>query len=283
MSQENSAKVKSNEKRKIILLGALVALLIGVFYLQFFSGGSDAPAARPVSAVGKASPTPTPTPRPGDKKVPTVSEPLDLASMTNRTGSSDGSGRNIFIYPTPTPAPTPKPAAPTPTPIPPPINLVSANPGAVFARSPDFNLAVFGEKIPPDGKIFLNGREFPTTVVSGRELRTNVTSDAIRNAGNLSILVRSKSDAKLYSNQLPLIVNDPPKPQFRYIGRIEKRSGVIAVLKAQNDEQVFNVSREAVFGGRWKVISINPQRVVLEDTTIKVTHNIEYTGENGSN
>jgi hypothetical protein len=272
-------KEKSTETRKRILLGALILVMIGVIYVQFISGSNNATATRPVNR--SASPTPTPTPRAGAGKVPTISAPLELESMTNRTGSSDGIGRNIFIYPTPTPPPTPKPAAPTPTPVPPPVTLFSANPGAVFARSPDFNLAVLGEKIPPDGKVFLNGREFPTTCVSARELRASVTSDAIRSAGNLSILVRSKSDAKLFSNQLPLTINEPPKPPFRYIGRIEKRTGAIAVLKAQTDEQVFNVSKDMVFGGRWKVISITPQRITLEDTTIKVTHTIEYTGENG--
>jgi hypothetical protein len=281
MSQENQTTETSNEKRKRILLGVLFAVLIAALYFQFFSGGSKTQVAQLVAARGKATPAPAPTPRPGDRRVPTISEPLDLASMTNRTGSSDGTGRNIFIYPTPTPPPTPKPASPTPTPIPPPVTLFSANPGTVFARSPDFNLAVFGEKIPEDGKILINGREFPTTFVNARELRARVTSDAIRSTGSLGIMVRSSSDAKLYSNQLPLNVSEPPKPPYRYIGRIERRTGVTAVLKAQNDEQVLNVSRDSVFGGRWKVISITPQRIVLEDTTIKVTHTIEFTGESG--
>jgi hypothetical protein len=281
MSQEIPATEKSNEKRKIILLGGLFAVLVGVLYFQFISGGNNTQGAQPVAARGRATPAPAPTPRPGDRKVPTISAPLDLASMTNRTGSSDGTGRNIFIYPTPTPPPTPKPAAPTPTPIPPPITLFSANPGSVFARSPDFNLAVFGEKIPQDGKILINGREFPTTFVNARELRARVTSDAIRSMGSLGIMVRSSSDAKLYSNQLPLNVSEPPKPPYRYIGRIERRNGAIVVLKAPNDEQVFNVAKDAVFGGRWKLISITPQRIVLEDTTIKVTHTIEFTGESG--
>jgi hypothetical protein len=281
MSQEIPATEKSNEKRKIILLGGLFAVLVGVLYFQFISGGNNTQGAQPVATRGRATPAPAPTPRPGDRKVPTISAPLDLASMTNRTGSSDGTGRNIFIYPTPTPPPTPKPAAPTPTPIPPPITLFSANPGSVFARSPDFNLAVFGEKIPQDGKILINGREFPTTFVNARELRARVTSDAIRGTGSLGIMVRSSSDAKLYSNQLPLNVSEPPKPPYRYIGRIERRNGAIVVLKAPNDEQVFNVAKDAVFGGRWKLISITPQRIVLEDTTIKVTHTIEFTGESG--
>jgi hypothetical protein len=281
MSEENSTTENSNDKRKRILLGALFVVLIGSLYLQFFSGENDAPVTRPVAARGRGTPTPTPASRGGERKVPTISEPLDLASMTNRTGSGDGSGRNIFIYPTPTPPPTPKPVAPTPTPIPPPITLFSANPGTVFARSPDFNLAVFGEKIPQDGKILINGREFPTTFVSARELRAKVTNDAIRSVGSLGILVRSSSDAKLYSNQLPLNISEPPPPPYRYIGRIERRTGVIAVFKAPNDDQIFSVAKDAVFGGRWKVISITPQRVVLEDTTIKVTHTVNFTGESG--
>jgi hypothetical protein len=279
MSQENPTTEKSNEKRKRILLGVLLVVLIGALYFQFISGGNNAQVT--TSLKGRGTPTPTPTPRGGDSKVPTISEPLDLASMTNRTGSGDGSGRNIFIYPTPTPVPTPKPTAPTPTPIPPPITLFSANPGSVFARSPDFNLAVLGEKIPPDGKILINGREFPTTFVSARELRARVTGDAISSVGSLGIMVRSSSDAKLYSNQLPLNVKEPTPPPYRYIGLIERKTGVVAVLKAQNDDPAFSVAKNSVFGGRWKVISIAPQRIVLEDTTIKVTHTINFTGESG--
>jgi hypothetical protein len=281
MSQENSTTEKSNGKRTRILLGALILVLIGAIYFQFISGGNQPPVTAPVAARGRATPAPAPTPRAGERKVPTISAPLDLASMTNRTGAGDGTGRNIFIYPTPTPPPTPKPMAPTPTPIPPPITLFSATPGSVFARSPDFNLAVFGEKIPQDGKILINGREFPTTFVSARELRARVTGDAIRSAASLGILVRSSSDAKLYSNQLPLNVSEPPPPPYRYIGRIEKRTGAIAVLKAQNDDPAFSVAKDAVFGGKWKVISISPQRIVLEDTTIKVTHTVNFTGETG--
>jgi hypothetical protein len=280
MSQENSKAENTNEKRKKILLVVLGLVLIFVIYLQFFPGSNDAQARRPAAAV--ARPSPTPTPRAGEKKAPTISEPLDLTSMTERTGSSDGIGRNIFIYPTPTPPPTPKPMTPTPTPIPPPVVLRAANPGSVFARSPDFNLVIYGEKIPEDGKIYLNGREFPATFVSAGELRTRITSDAIRSAGSINILVRSASDAKLFSNQIPLTVSEGPKPQYRYIGRIEKRTGTIVVLKAQEGEQqVISISKDMVFGGRWKLVSISPQRIVVEDTSIKVTHTIQYTGENG--
>ncbi|MBO0723005.1 MAG: hypothetical protein J2P41_19425 [Blastocatellia bacterium] len=278
MNQENSTTENSKEMRKRILLGVLAAVLLGVFYFQFFGSNRPAPA-RPI-ALNKAVGTPTPTPRAGDKKVPTISEPLELNSMNSRTGSGEGTGRNIFIYPTPTPPPTPKPVAPTPTPPPPPVTLISANPGSVYARSPDFYLSVIGEKIPADGQIYLNGRAVPTAYVSARELKATVTSDAIRSAGSVSILVRSKSDAKLFSNQLPLNVNEAPKPPYSYVGRIEKRTGVIAVLKTKDDDQVINAGKDQVVG-RWKVISITPQRITLEDTTIKVTHTIEFTGENG--
>ena len=58
MSQENPTpeekQLKSKETRNRVLLGALILLLVGVVYLQFFSG-SDAPNPG-ASATAKASP-----------------------------------------------------------------------------------------------------------------------------------------------------------------------------------------------------------------------------------
>ena len=109
MSQENPTpeekQLKSKETRNRLLLGALILLLGGVVYYQFFSG-SDAPKP-PDSATAKATPTPTPQRLTSGTPAPIISEPLDLALMQPGSQSGGGTGRNIFIYPTPTPPPPP--------------------------------------------------------------------------------------------------------------------------------------------------------------------------------
>ncbi|MCI0663012.1 MAG: hypothetical protein L0220_18245 [Acidobacteria bacterium] len=280
MSQENSTTENSKEKRKRIALGLLLAVFAGVIYYQFFSGSGEPAVTRAVVARNNPSAVPSPTPRQSGKVEPIYSKPLDLASMTNKAASGDGAGRNIFIYPPPPPPPTPKPA-PTPAPTPPPpITLFSMNPSYRLARTGEFNLAVFGEKIPSDGKVYLDGREYPTTFISAKEVRAKVPGDAIGAAGNLGVMVRSVGDAKLYSNQMSLNIAEPPPPPYRFIGFIQKKSGAIAVLKSQTDDEVRNVIKDEQFG-RWKVISISPQRIILEDTSNKVTHTLNFTGETG--
>jgi hypothetical protein len=287
MSQENSTPDESKETRKKILLGGLFVVLIGIVYYQFFYGNDDPPVNRAanasaVSTTSSPTPAPLPTPRPGRTDVPIVSQPLNLTSITNKGTPGDGTGRNIFVYPPPpTPVPTKPPPTPTPTP-PPPVTLYSVNPATVIARTSDFNLTVLGEKIPEDGQVFVNGRNYQTTFVSAREVRAKVPAEAIRSSGNLGIQVRSTSDAKFFSNQLSLNVTEPPAPPYRYIGLYVTKKGSIAVLKAQSEEnEVINVVKDQKFGTRWKVISITPQQVEVEDTNIKIKHVINFTGETG--
>ncbi len=280
MSQENKTPEKSNQSRTLILLGVLGVVLIGAVYYQFFSGddsGEKVTAGVPRNTTAKPSPTP---PRSNKKPDEIVSKPLGLASLTNRASAAGGTGRNIFIYPTPTPLPPPKPTSPTPTPVPPPVKLFTVNPAGVVARTADFNLTLYGEKIPQDAKVYLNGRDFPATFVSEREIKARVTADAIRNAGSLGIQVRSASDAKLFSNSIPLAVSEPPPPPYRYIGIIVEKKGPTAVLKSQGGEVEFvRVVRDQKFGTNWRVVSIDSQKIVVEDIRIKVTHAIEFTGE----
>jgi hypothetical protein len=280
MSQENPTpeqkQQKNKETRNKLLLGALLLLLIGVVYFQFFSD-SDAP--NPVaSATAKATPSPTPQPRTSGTPAPIISEPLDLASMQPGSHSGGGTGRNIFIYPTPTPPPPPPPPTPVVTPTPWPVPVNSLNPGNVFARTADFTLTVFGEKMPQDAQGFVNGRAFPTTFVNASQVRINVPAEAIRMPGSLSVAVRSQSDPKLESNPIPLNVAPPPEPPYKYIGLITLKNVPTAVLVSQSsDEDVYNVRKGIVIGSKWKIINITPQKVEIEDTSIKVSHVINYT------
>src|SRR5262245_14071941 len=106
MSQENNTPEKSKKSRTVILLGVLGLVLIVAVYLQFFTGGNAVEKATAgvikSSTTTKPSPTPQRTNRTADE---IVSQPLDLASLSNRASAAGGTGRNIFIYPTPTPVP----------------------------------------------------------------------------------------------------------------------------------------------------------------------------------
>ncbi|HKX30444.1 MAG TPA: hypothetical protein VJ302_22320 [Blastocatellia bacterium] len=284
MSQENSKSEMSPEQKKKIALGVLMGVLALVIGYQFLPSGGSSGGAQVTNNTPTGSPTPKPAstpapPRPGGTVEPIVSEPLNLASITDRNVSGNSVGRNIFIYPTPTPPPPPKPV-PTPTPTPPPpITLFSVNPPGVIARTGDFDLTILGEKIPADGRVYMSGREYVPVAVNFKEIKVKVAADTIRNAGNIGIEVRSQSDIKLYSNQLSLNVAEPPPPPYRYIGLIVKKTGqTIAVLKSQVNDDILNVSKDTRFG-QWRVLSISAQRIVVEDTNIKVSHTINFTGE----
>lgn len=279
MSQENTTPeqlLKNKETRNRLLLGALLILLVGMVYFQFF-WGSDAP--NPVaSATAKTTPSPTPQRQTSGTPAPIISQPLDLASMQGGSQSSSGTGRNIFIYPTPTPPPPPTPAPAVPTPTPWPIPVFSVNPGGVIARTAGFTLTVFGEKAPQDAQGFVNGRAYPTTFVNATQVKINIPAEAIRMPGILSVAVRSQSDPKLESNTISLNVTAPPEPPYKYIGLITLKNVPTAVLVSQSsDDDIYNVKKGTVVGGKWKIINITPQKVEIEDTSIKVSHFINFT------
>jgi hypothetical protein len=291
MSQENPIPEqirKSKEARNKLLLGGLLVVLMGVIYIQFFSGSDAAGSSSgtPGVAQGAAKPTPSPTPQrqtggqAGGTPAPIISQPLDLASIEGGSRSSGGTGRNIFVYPTPTPTPTPPPPTPIPSPTPWPIPVFSVNPGNVIARTAGFTLTVFGEKMPQDAQGLINGRAYPTTFVSVTQVKVNVPADAIKMPGMLSVTVRSGSDAALYSNPASINVAAPPEPPYKYIGLITiKGTPSATMVSKSNDDDLQNVKKGQVIGGRWKILNITPQKVEIEDISIKVSHVINYTSE----
>src|SRR5215510_14990772 len=269
MSQENSTSEQTKETRKKLLLGGLILLLLGVVYFQFFSGSAAPGPTRGTPANVKIIPSPTPprqTPQRSGTPEPIISQPLDLASMRQHINSGSGTGRNIFIYPTPTPFP---------------INIFSVNPGGVIARTGDFTLTVFGEKIPQDAQGSINGSVYPTTVVSATEIKIKVPGEAIRSPGNFGVVIRSQNNPKIFSNQYSLNVAQPQDPPYKYIGLIARKSSSTAVLKSQNDDDVYNVKKGDIIERRWKIVKITPEKIEIEDVTIKLErpHTINYSGE----
>jgi hypothetical protein len=282
MSQENPTTEqtrKSKENRNKILLGALLIALVGVIYIQFFSG-SDATntSSQAASATARTTPSPTPQRQTSGTPAPIISQPLDLASIEGGSRPSGGTGRNIFVYPTPTPPPTPPPVTPTPIPTPWPIPVSSVNPGNVIARTADFTLTVFGANMPQDAQGIINGRAYPTTVVSAAQAKINVPAEAIRMPGMLSVSLRSGGNATIVSNPVSLNVAAPPEPPYKYVGLITVKNMPTATLVSKgNDDDQFHVKKGQVIERRWKIINITPLKVEIEDTSIKVSHILNYT------
>ena len=49
------------------------------------------------------------------------------------------------------------------------------------------------------------------------------------------------------------------------------------IVSQSSDDDSYNVKKGHVIGGRWKIINITPQKVEIEDTSIKVSHVINFT------
>ncbi|MFZ4627695.1 MAG: hypothetical protein ACOYNR_05125 [Blastocatellia bacterium] len=302
MAQQSTANPteKSAETRKKVLLGVLFLVLAGVLYLQFFveeergsAGGTPvaAPAVSSTPSTSRSQVTTGPKPSGGRSlaAAPIVSQPLDIGSMVKKGAVSSGTGRNIFVYPTPTPPPPPPPPPPgpppPPPPPPPPVQLLGLTPDAVLARTKAFELTARGEKIPADASLIIEGKRYLGTVKGSSEITVTVPAEAIEKPGVLRVQIRSVQDPTLFSNQALLNVGEPPPPLYRYVGLIVTRTKKVAILKAIDQESIVHVELNKRFGkegqAKWKMISITPQMVTVEDTDIQVTHTINYTGEDG--
>jgi hypothetical protein len=268
--------LNQENKKKLGLMVALLILLGGVMYYNFFSGAEE-DAPQPARAGTKTSRGATPTPTSNKNELPVIDQPLELAAMVSKA-QEPGAARNIFVYPpppTPTPVPTPTPAPP------PPITLSGLNPAGVIGKTGDFTLTMFGAKFPNDARVFIAGREHKTTYVADNQLKVQVPASTIANPGSYPVEVRSASDQKLYSNVFNLNVTPPPAPPYKYLGLIIKDNITTAVLKFDLEDGLINVRKDTVLGGHWKVINITRDEIEFEDTNIKVRHRIPFSGEPG--
>lgn len=274
------------EQKKQLAAGVLGVVALGtISWSLFFSddGGSSTPTATKQAArPGIYQPVNNqPAPEQQNKQqIVMVSQPLDLGGLGD--SASPVIGRNVFIYPTPTPPPSPKPLPPTPTPPPPPITLAGIQPAQVIARTAEFALTVYGAKIPPDGRVLINGAAYPTTVVSDSQLKLNVPAAVIANPGQLQLEVKSTADPSAwYSNRVILNVTAPPVPSYKYTGLVVKNGISTAVIRDESEIELKNVRNGQQLGTRWKVTSITPTEIEITDITINVKHRIPFTGDGG--
>ena len=281
---------KPGEKKKVILAGALGFVAIIVLWWAFIGFESGPKTA--------ARPTATPTPqRAAAQQTPqrpvnaTVSpEVRDLQAFTEVSYdpisyNPPEAKRNIFAFYVPPPpvvaTPTQPPPSPTPTP---PVLLASVSPANVYARTAEFKLEAAGDKFTPAMKIFVDGRELPTTYKSPQELSAMVPASFITAPGARNIVVRTP-DNSLYSNGATVNVAAPPTPNYSYIGIIspDNRVADVALVQDKSNKNVLNVYKGDVLSGRFRVTSISDKELVLTDTTLKIKHTIAMSeGDKGA-
>ena len=279
---------KPGEKKKLIAAGGLGLVAILVLWWTLIGFGSGAPTA------SRPKPTPTPQrtqpavkPAPGDTPQPEAARLGDFGEIVyqHSSYSAPDAKRNIFAYWEPPPNPSPVAQVPTPTPTPPPpVLLASVSPSNVYARTADFKLELAGDKFSRDLRIYIDGRELPTTYINPQQLSTTVPANIIAAPGARNVEVHTP-DGKAYSNALPINVADPPKPNYMYVGIIgtPNRVGDTALVQDRNNKNIVGVFRGDIVGGRFRVTSISDKELVLTDTTLKIKHILAMTeGDRGT-
>ena len=180
---------KPGEKKKLLWAGLLGFGAILILWWALFGFGNSTPRPKPTAS---ASPTPRNTqstqrptaPAPDVQSLTTIA-PVDYVPSSY---SAPEARRNIFaFYEPPPPKAVVAAATPTPTPTPPPpILLASVSPSNVYARTSDFKLEVAGDKFTSAMRIFVDGRELPTTYKSPQQLSTTISASFIAAPGTRS-------------------------------------------------------------------------------------------------
>lgn len=278
------------ERNKIIaamVLGVLALFsLIFAFGPGLFSGGGSA------NVTVKVSPTPKPAEAPGANsdnfRLPTVDEQnaeyQSIPVVYNpAVHSAPDPGRNIFAFyeppppcPTcPTPPPPPvQPATPVPTPTP-DFMLAYAMPQSAYSGSKGFRIELSGDKFDPDSRIYFEQRELRTSFVSPQKLVAEVPAEMISGPGQRQVIIQTP-DGRKRSNQLIFQVQEPPKPQFQYIGMIGRKryNNDTAYFQEQGQQTPISARLNDVVGGRFRLLSISAEETVFEDVNLGFKHKV---------
>jgi len=275
---------KPGEKKKLIWAAALGLGAILVLWWAVFGFGSETrPTPTRPTPTTSASQGPGPSrPRANQQVSPELQNLAAFTVVDYRRSSYDPPEpkRNIFASYEPPLKPSPPPVqAPSPSPSPPaPILLASVAPANVYARTADFKLDVAGDKFTPQVRIFVDGRELPTSYKGPQQLSTTIPASFIAAPGVRQVVVRT-SDNALFSDPLTINVAAPPIPNYTYIGIISPTNRVTdtALVQERGKKDVLTVARGDVLGGRFRVTSISEKELVLTDTSLKIKHTLAMT------
>ncbi len=278
------ANAKANkEKKQKIALGILFLLMIGVLVYQFVfntpeprkrttAQGNTNNAATPSRSPAPAQPaqsqaneTALLTPDAAFEQLLADTSPLRPVSLTSGSAAVSPRG-NIFAYYVP---PPPPPRQPDP---PPPIALQFLQPQSAVGGTPrKFTLTVTGRNFPADPQILFNGNPKPTKRVSENSLSTEVAPQEYPSQGNINIEVKSISDpTKMYSNSISFLIQAPPDPPFKYIGRF----GEMALLELNSSKEVRRLKVGEMMLNVWRVDTISDARIELTHTQYDIKRSI---------
>ena len=281
----------STERNKIIAAIVLGVVALTALYLAF--GGSIFSGSTTVAVGVTPTPKPSVSPSTSNKVVtlPSEEEKTGIYTTTQidyRPGmySSPDPGRNIFAFTEPplpcnpnrdpngcvTPTPIKTPPTPTPTPTP-PMRLQFVTPQTIYAGSGSFRLELSGDKFDSAARILFNGAQLPTQFVNPQKLVANVPASMIANEGTRSVIAQTP-DGKLYSEQMIISVQAPPKPQFQYIGaKLAARGNNDTGYFMETGKQTPTVARLGdVVGGRFRLVSITRSEAIFEDVSLPFKH-----------
>lgn len=283
-----AAARSTTERNKLIAAIVLGVLAIAALYFAFgrslFSSSASSAKATPTP---KASPSPR---DPGKFTLPSADEQAfneQTVPIDYRPGQAyaPDAGRNIFAFyepakpcppeicpPTPPKTPEPPPITPAPTP---PILASFITPQSVYAGSQGFRLEVNGDFFPPEARIYFNQTEMPTTFVNAQRLFTDIPATLISAEGQRQVIVQTPDGTK-YSNQVMLVVQAPPRPNFQYVGLIARKryNNDTAYFLEANKPAPFSARLNDVVGGRFRLINISATEVVFEDTSLGFKHRL---------
>lgn len=278
--------VRSTTERNKLIAAILLGVL-ALFALYFAFGRSFFSSS---ATTTRSTPTPKPTVKPTNDpnkfKLPSADEQaLNNVTVVNYVPGNSyapDAGRNIFAFyepppptpysPTPLPVVTPAPQTPAPTP---PVIATFITPQSVYAGSQGFRLEVNGERFTPDMHIYFNQVEYPTTFINAQKVVTDIPASVVTTEGSRQVIIQSP-DGKLYSNQIMLQVQAPPRPGLKYVGMIGRKryNNDTAYFIEGSKPTPFGARLNDVIGGRFRLISITPQQVIFEDVSLGFKHPI---------
>ena len=285
---------KPGEKKKLIIAAVLGLVAIIFLWWTFIGFGSSSSGSRATVRPPAATASPSPAQRgarPGNQRAndATANAVLDLSNMREvqfvpSSYNAPEAKRNIFAYYVPPVVVKAATPVEQPTPPPPDMLLASVSPANAYARTGDFKLDVTGDKFTADSRIYVDGRELPTTFTSPQQLSTTVPASFIAAPGARQIMVRT-ADNRLHSNVATLSVAAPPLPNYTYVGIISPitRVGDTALVQDKGNKNIVGVQRGDLLANRFRVTSISDKELVLMDSTLKIQHKLTMVeGDKGA-